>query len=118
MPATTTTRKRVRRAGAAPDELNRHLTAAADLQRQIQQLELALQEHRTWLLTHLQTTGDKSVTLGTFTASLRSRANWTYSARLTNEMLRLKQEQQHEQQDGKAINSPTPYVALTFKVAR
>lgn len=35
-------RKRVRRAGAAPDELNSHLTAAADLQRQIQQLELAL----------------------------------------------------------------------------
>lgn len=33
-------------------------------------------------------------------------------------MLRLKQEQQHEQQDGIAVNSPTPYVALTFKAAR
>jgi hypothetical protein len=116
MTVTTTTRKRVRRAGSTPTELNRHLSAAADLQRQIQQLELELQGHRSWLLAHLQATGEKSATLGAFTASLRSRANWDYSPALAREMLRLKNEQKLEQVSGAATNSPTPYVALTFKV--
>lgn len=115
---TVVRRKRVRRAGATPDELNSRLSAAADLQRQIQQLELQLQEHRAWLLAHLQASGDASVSLGAFTASLRSRANWSYSARLQNEMLRIKNEQQLEQRSGAAVNNPTAYVALTFKVAR
>lgn len=113
--APATRRKRVRRADAALEQLNTHLSAAADLQRQIQALELQLQQHRSWLLTHLQASGDKSVTLGSFTASLRSRSNWTYSVRLQNEMLRIKQEQALQQADGTAINNPTAYVALTFK---
>lgn len=115
---TTVRRKRVRRAGTTADELNTRLSAAAELQRQIQQLELQLQDHRAWLLAHLQASGDASVTLGTFTASLRSRANWSYSPRLQNEMLRIRNEQQLEQRSGTAVNSPTAYVALTFKVTR
>lgn len=110
----STRRKRVRRAGS-PDELNQQLQAAADLKRQIDALELQLQQHRAWLLTHLQRSGDSAVTLGDFTAALRSRASWEYSPRLHHEALRLKNEQQLEQRDGTAINTPTEYVALTFK---
>lgn len=109
----TSTRKRVRRSGA--DQLNEHLSEAADLKRQIDKLELELQTHRTWLLAHLQRSGDASVTLGNFTASVRSRANWDYSAKLSHEMLRIKQQQKFEQGTGAAVNTPTPYLSLTFK---
>jgi hypothetical protein len=109
-------RKRVRRSGA--DELNTHLLAAADLKRQIDALELELQQHRSWLLAHLQTSGDTSVALGGFTAALRTRANWDYSPALAREMLRIKNEQKLEQMSGAATNKPTPYLALTFKAER
>lgn len=114
--STTTRRKRVRR--SPESDLQQHLTAAADLQRQVQQLELELQEHRRWLLEHLQATGEKSVTHGGFVASLRSRANWDYSPTLAREMLRIKNEQKLEQVSGKATNNPTAYVALTFKTPK
>jgi len=115
-PTPTTRRKRVRRSGA--DELNQHLSAAADLKRQIDELELQLQAHRAWLLDHLQATGDTAITLGNFTAALRTRANWDYTPALAREMLRIRNEQKLEQVRGKAINKPTAYVALTFKAER
>lgn len=115
-PAPKSTRKRIRR--SPESDLNAHLNAAADLKRQIDALELALQGHRDWLLAHLQSTKTTTATLGSFTASLRTRANWDYSPALAREMLRLKADQKLEQATGKAVNKPTPYVALTFKAER
>ena len=115
-PAPKPTRKRVRR--SAQSDLNAHLNAAADLKRQIDELELALQGHRDWLLAHLQSTKTTTATLGSFTAALRSRANWDYTPALAREMLRIKTEQKLEQATGKAVNNPTAYVALTFKAER
>lgn len=106
-----------KRRSSSQQEVEQHLAAAAALQAQIQSLETELLAHRQWLLRHLTATGERTVTLGTFSAHLRSRSNWTYSTKLENELLRLRGEQTREQRAGIAFNSPTPYVALVFKPA-
>lgn len=112
--------KRVRRSGTTQrPEVERRLAAAAELQATIQRLETELSAHRTWLLDHLTATNQRNVTLGNgFTAHLRVRHNFEYSPKLANEMLHIKAMQKLEQQDGIAVDRPTPYVALVFKPAK
>lgn len=115
--APVATRKRVRRADAV-DELTQRLQAAADIKRQVDALEIKLQEQREWFLKHLQRNGDSAVSLGDFTVSMRSRAKWEYSQRLHNELLQLQNEQKLEQRNGTALNTPTEYVSMTFKAPK
>lgn len=114
------TRKRIRRTGtvATIPEIERRMAAAADLQASIQRLETELLAHREWLLDYLRNSTERKATLGGFTASLRVRHNWEYSPRTAREMLALRNLQQHEQRAGIAVDTPTEYVALTFKPLR
>lgn len=121
-PTVTTTRaagsrKRITR---RVPEIETRLAAAAALQAKIQELEAELKTHREFFLDHMNSTGETTLTLGSFNVYRRSRAKWSYSPALHNEMLRIQNMQKMEQMLDKhgnsiATNNPTVYVALTFK---
>jgi hypothetical protein len=90
-----------------------HLTRAARLQAQIQELQAQYDTERAWLQAHMSTRALTQVELGSIRAVLKARARWTYSPQTQREMQALSVTQKWEQSRGIATNEPSFYVALT-----
>lgn len=103
---------RRKRAYTPNGAVGKHLSRAAALQAQIQQLQAEYDTERAWLLAHMQGRKLTTLTLGEFRCSLKQRNRWTYSRETQLEMERLNVTQKWEQSRGLATNDPSYYVAL------
>lgn len=96
----------------------RKLQRAADIQARIQLLEAELKELRSDFLQHMQAHNLDRLEVGDFRATRKVRHAWQYTPETAREMLKLQQMQRWEQQEGKALDRPTIYVALSTEVTR
>ena len=107
-----------RKAPAAPKsysptgEIGTRVTQAFQLKLEIDRLKAQLDRHTAFLKAHCIKNNVSRIDVGDFQVQRKERANWVYSLPLQNEMLRIQQQQKLEQSDGRAINTPTIYVAL------
>ena len=88
------------------------MTQAFQLKLEIDRLKAQLDRHTAFLKAHCIKNNVSRIDVGDFQVQRKERANWVYSLPLQNEMLRIQQQQKLEQSDGRAINTPTIYVAL------
>lgn len=84
---------------------------------QIKLLEAQLSPIREELLKELQTRNGRNLLFGQIAVDRKFRAKWTYSVKLQNEMLRIKNLQQVEQRTGAAHNNPLEHTAFRTIVA-
>lgn len=104
---------RRKRAYAPNGTVGQHLSRAAALQTQIQQLQAEYDTERAWLLTHMQQRDLSTLALGEVRCTLKQRNRWTYTRETQLEIERLNVTQKWEQSRGLATNDPSFYVALT-----
>jgi hypothetical protein len=115
-----------RKAPAAPKsysptgEIGTRVAQAFQLKLEIDRLKALLDGHAAFLKAHCVKNNVSRIDVGDFQVQRKERANWEYSLSLQNEMLKVQQQQKLEQSDGRAINTPTIYVALAVsrKAAR
>lgn len=108
-----TPQTRRKRAYSPTGDVGKHLSRAAALRQQIDQLTAQYDTERAWLLRHMQTKQLTNVELGPIRAVLKARARWTYSPETQRDMQALQVAQKWEQSRGIATNDPAYYVALT-----
>jgi hypothetical protein len=107
-----------RKAPAAPKayspngEIGTRVAQAFQLKLEIDRLKALLDGHTAFLKAHAIKNNISRIDVGYFQVQRKERANWEYSLPLQNEMLKIQQQQKLEQSDGRAINTPTIYVAL------
>lgn len=83
------------------------------IKQQISALEEQLSPLKDRLAKHFVRVKITRIDSGVAQVQWKKRNNWTYSASLQNEMLRIQQLQLAEQMDGTAVNNPTHSVAIT-----
>ena len=118
-PRSTTSSGTIRRkAPAAPKsysptgEIGTRVAQAFQLKLEIDRLKALLDRHTAFLKAHAIKNNISRIDVGDYQVQRKERKNWEYSLHLQNEMLRIQQQQALEQSDGRAINTPTIYVAL------
>ena len=111
----TTTTVRKRRTYVSTGAIGKKLQRAQELTIQIAKLKEELEPIRDQILDHLQSKKLAHIESGDFTALRKERAKWTYSAKTEREMLKLRNDQKWEQQEGIATNEPTVYLQLQGK---
>ena len=116
-PRSTTSTIR-RKAPAAPKsysptgEIGDRVKKAFALKLEIDRLKAQLDGHTAFLKAHCIKNNVSRIDVGDFQVQRKERANWEYSLLLQNEMLKVQQQQKLEHSDGRAVNTPTVYVAL------
>jgi len=116
----------IRKAPAVPKsysptgDVGTRVARAFALKLEIDRLKADLDGHTAFLKAHCIKNNVSRIDVGDFQVQRKERKNWEYSLPLQNEMLRIQQRQALEQQDGRAVNTPTVYVALAVsrKAAR
>jgi hypothetical protein len=93
-------------------EIGTRVAQAFQLKLEIDRLKALLDGHTAFLKAHCIKNNVSRIDVGTFQVQRKERANWEYSLPLQNEMLKVQQQQKLEQSDGRAVNTPTVYVAL------
>jgi hypothetical protein len=119
-PRSTTSTGTIRRKSAPPQpkafsptgEIGTRVAQAFALKLEIDRLKALLDGHTAFLKAHCIKNNISRLDVGDFQVQRKERKNWEYSLPLQNEMLRIQQQQKLEQSDGRAINTPTIYVAL------
>jgi len=119
-PRSTTSSGTIRRKSAPPQpkaysptgEIGRRVAEAFQLKLEKDRIEALLKGHTAFLKAHCVKHNVSRIDVGDFQVQRKERKNWEYSLPLQNEMLRIQQQQALEQSDGRAINTPTIYVAL------
>ena len=111
----TTTTVRKRRTYVPTGSIGKKLQRAQELTLQIACLKEELDPLRDEILKHLITKDLAFIESGDFTAIRKERAKWEYSAKTEREMMKLRNDQKWEQQQGIATNDPTVYLQLKGK---
>lgn len=93
-------------------EIGTRVAKAFQLKLEIDRLKAQLDGHVAFFKAHTTKHNVSRIDVGDFQIQRKERKNWSYSLPLQNEMLRIQQQQALEQQDGRAVNTPTVYVAL------
>ena len=112
----TRSKTRKVRAYATNGKVGKMLDRARDLQNQIAALKDQLDPIREQLLAHCNDKNlDNLTTEGGFQCLRKVRHNWDYSAETEREMLKVRNSQKWEQQQGIASDRPTFYIQLGDK---
>ena len=93
-------------------DIGQLIQSAAAKQVEYKRLEQELKDFRKTLTNYIQDNELDQVTCGDFLISKVTRANWTYSNKLSLEMQRIELDKKWEQKKGKASNSPTVSCSL------
>lgn len=111
----TQTAIRKRRTYAVTGVVGSKLQRAQDLTLQIARLQEELEPLRDAILQHLVSKDLGFIESGDFSAIRKTRHKWTYSEATEREMLKLRNDQKWEQQQGTATDNPTTYLQLSTK---
>ena len=111
----TTTAIRKRRTYAVTGVVGRKLQRAQELTLQIAKLKEELEPLREEILQHLITKDLAFIEAGDFSAIRKLRHKWQYSDATEREMMKLRNDQKWEQQQGIATDTPTTYLQLSSK---
>ena len=111
----TQTATRKRRTYSESGVIGRKLRRAEQLTTEIARLKEELDPIRDEILKHLIDKDLAFIESGNFSAIRKQRPKWEYSAKTEREMMKLRNDQKWEQQQGIAINSPTTYLQLSSK---
>ena len=108
-----TTPSRTKRTYKVRGFIGRKLSRAAELKRQIDELQAELDPLRDDILSFLNDRDLDNVDVEDFRALRKVRHKWTYTASTEREMAALRNLQKWEQQQGDAVDHPTVYLQLT-----
>ena len=111
----TTTAIRKRRTYAVTGVVGKKLQRAQELTLQIARLKEELEPLRDDILQHLIDRDLAFIEAGSFSAIRKVRHKWEYSASTEREMMKLRNDQKWEVQQGIAIDTPTTYLQLSSK---
>lgn len=111
----TQTATRKRRTYSESGVIGRKLRRAEQLTTEIARLKEELDPLRDEILQHLIDKDLAFIESGNFSAIRKQRHKWEYSANTEREMMKLRNDQKWEQQQGIAIDSPTTYLQLSSK---
>ena len=93
-------------------DIGQLIQAAAAKQVEYKRLEQELKDFRKTLTNYIQDKELDQVTCGDFLISKVTRANWTYSNKLSLEMQRIEIDKKWEQKNGDASNTPSVSCSL------
>ena len=110
-----TTTTRIKRTYKVRGFIGRKLARAAELQREIAELQAKLDPLRDDILAFLNERNLDNVDVEDFRAIRKVRHKWTYTASTEREMAALRNLQKWEQQQGEAVDHPTVYLQLSSK---
>ena len=94
-------------------KVGKHLSRAQELKHQIDELTAQLTTEREFILQHMVDTNTDRMECGDLQVQRRVTHKWTYTPELSREMLSIREKQKWEQQQGKALDSPTVGIALS-----